>query len=82
VDASGWQEGAEQGRGLRHGEHQQPSPRHPGDMGRRRRTIGGRPWHGEEGHAVQAGGVHPANVDDPGLIPSAGALIFLHIHLK
>jgi hypothetical protein len=38
--------------------------------------------HGEEGHAVRVGVHHPANVDDPGLIPSAGALIFLHIHLK
>ncbi|XP_004982072.1 uncharacterized protein LOC101752970 isoform X1 [Setaria italica] len=69
----GWQEGAEQGGGLRPGEHRRAPACHPGDLGRRRRrrgyhrTLG--PRHRQDAHEVRPGLHHPAHVH-PGLTPS------------
>ena len=67
---AGWQEGEEQGGGLRPGKHRRPSASHPGDLGRRRRRrrAAARPQRGEEQeHEGRHGLRHPAHVN-PGLI--------------
>uniref|UniRef100_A0A453H5A2 Uncharacterized protein n=1 Tax=Aegilops tauschii subsp. strangulata TaxID=200361 RepID=A0A453H5A2_AEGTS len=66
----GWQEGEEQGGGLRAGDRRRPPASHPGDLGRRggRRRAAARPQRGEEQeHEGRAGRRHPAH-PHPGLI--------------
>ena len=64
---AGWQEGEEQGGGLRAGDHRRPPASHPGDLGRRRRAPA-RPQRGEEQeHEGRPGRRHPAHLH-PGMI--------------